>query len=587
MTANVNISNSAQAMAKQNKYDQQHQRRINAYLQSVDEIYREAAKEAAALGVSIDNFNPDRLFSFDDYPKTKKRLDALLETLKTELSAVIINGVKSEWTLANNKNNELCRQVFGDNIGRLTQAQYRRYFSTNGAARDAFLQRKEGGLKLSDRVWKYTTQFKSEIELGLDVGIRGGLSAQKLAQQLQSFLQHPDMLFRRVRDEHGQLQLSKRAAAYHPGRGVYRSSYRNARRLAATETNMAYRSADYERWQQLDFIVGIQIEPSKTNHPVPDICDDLAGKYPKDFKWTGWHPHCRCHALTIRKTMKELEEDTQRILRGEEPTTGSVNEVKDLPENFKGWLTDNESRLQRSASLPYFMTDNPQYTGITPQMTGLGGFTGTKLGRQATKEAMRAYASTKPTVLSAEQRANIDEIAAAFDTTATPMTFQQANNGLANSGFGKTLLYAQNCQSSVVVHEARLRGLNVTALPYSAAAASVQYKLGENTALAWRTVKGKTPTVTKLTGKTSEELFGKLDKQTKAVGRYHIGINISDTEGHIIAAERFADGRMFYYDTQNGKFLNIREYAVESFEVLKVDKLLLAPDIIRAIARRL
>jgi len=347
--------------SKQNKYDRTHQSRLNAYLRAVEEIYQEAAKEAAAIGLSIDDFNPDRLFSFSDYPSTRKKVDSLLESLKTDLSAVIINGVKSEWTLANRKNNELCRQVFGDKINRLTQAQYRRYFSTNGAAREAFLQRKENGLRLSDRVWNYTNQFKAEIELGLDIGIRGGLSAQKLARQLQDFLKHPDMLFRRVRNEHGQLQLSKRAAAYHPGRGVYRSSYKNARRLAVTECNMAYRTADYERWQQLDFVVGIQIEPSKTNHPIPDICDDLAGKYPKDFKWTGWHPHCRCHALSILKTMDELAADAKRILNGKEPTEGSVNEVTDLPDCFKGWVNDNADRIafaRSNGTLPYFLKDN-------------------------------------------------------------------------------------------------------------------------------------------------------------------------------------------------------------------------------------
>ena len=46
---------------------------------------------------------------------------------------------------------------------------------------------------------------------------------------------------------------------YHPGQGVYRSSYKNARRLAVTETNMAYRTSDYLRWQQMEFVVGIRV----------------------------------------------------------------------------------------------------------------------------------------------------------------------------------------------------------------------------------------------------------------------------------------------------------------------------------------
>ena len=41
-------------------------------------------------------------------------------------------------------------------------------------------------------------------------------------------------------------------------RGVYRSSYNNARRLAATETNIAYRTADHLRWQQMDFVISLR-----------------------------------------------------------------------------------------------------------------------------------------------------------------------------------------------------------------------------------------------------------------------------------------------------------------------------------------
>lgn len=354
-----------------NKYDKQHLRNLTAYERQVDAIYRAAVKEAAALGLSIRDLDPTRLFSFSDYPITRKRLESLLESLKSGLSAVIVNGVNHEWTLANNKNNELCRQVFGDNVGKLSNAQYRRYFKNNEEARDAFLARKVQGLNLSDRVWKYTNQFKEEIELGLDIGLRSGKAAERLQKDLQLFLQHPDMLFRRVRDEHGQLVLSKRAAAYHPGRGVYRSSYKNARRLAATETNIAYRSADFARWQDLDFVVGIRVVRSN-NHPVEDICDELSapvgskavkgqGCYPKDFKFTGWHPHCRCHAETILKTEEEMMRDNERLLKGEEPLKESVNTVTDVPQEFKDWLKDNKERAKRSTSVPYFISDNEKY----------------------------------------------------------------------------------------------------------------------------------------------------------------------------------------------------------------------------------
>ena len=347
-------------MPRLNKWERQHLKNLLSYQAMIEEIYNTAAREAAAIGVSIHKINPNRAFSFADYPSTARRIETLLESLKLGLQTVIVNGVRSEWTLANNKNNELCNQVFGDNVGKLPQAAYRKYFSSNPEALEAFTQRKVAGLRLSDRVWNYTNQFKDEIEMGLDVGIRDGLSADEMSRQLRTFLKYPDKLFRRVRDKYGKLQLSKRAAAFHPGQGVYRSSYKNARRLAATESNIAYRTADYLRWQELDFVVGILIEPSKSNHE-PDICDDLKGRYPKDFKWTGWHPHCRCHALTILKTKQEMARDTQRILQGEEPLSESVNQVSAIPDVFNAWIDENRERAKGWASMPYFVRDNPQY----------------------------------------------------------------------------------------------------------------------------------------------------------------------------------------------------------------------------------
>jgi hypothetical protein len=183
-----------------------------------------------------------------------------------------------------------------------------------------------------------------------------------MARDLKQYLQYPDKLFRRVRDEHGVLHLSKAAKQFHPGQGVYRSSFKNARRLAATETNMAYRSSDYERYQQLDFIVGIEVALSN-NHtlngvPFTDICDDLKGKYPKTFKFTGWHPLCRCHVLTLLKTEEELDADFEARLAGEEPDTESVNTVHDVPQGFKDWIDKNGDRIKSAKSLPYFIKDN-------------------------------------------------------------------------------------------------------------------------------------------------------------------------------------------------------------------------------------
>lgn len=350
-------------MPKPTDYDKTHLRNMAAIGTRIDRIFKKATEEAAKIGVSIKAALPDdRIFSFADFPETKKQIERLLTALQQSMETTIVNGVRSAWTLSNNKNNALVSRIFGDRVGDLSKEQYRRYFSTNGDALEAFLQRKEQGLNLSDRVWRYTTEFKREIELGLDLGIRTGESAAEMTRSLRQYLQHPDKLFRRVRDKHGNLKLSKAAKAFHPGRGVYRSSYKNARRLAATETNIAYRTSDHLRWQQMEFVVGIEIKLSN-NHtlngvPLTDICDTLKGKYPKDFKFVGWHPHCRCHAVTVLKTDDEMAEDTRRILDGKEPTKTSTNTVRDVPPAFKSWVEDHAERIELGGNLPYFLQDN-------------------------------------------------------------------------------------------------------------------------------------------------------------------------------------------------------------------------------------
>jgi len=119
----------------------------------------------------------------------------------------------------------------------------------------------------------------------------------------------------------------------------------------------------------MDFVVGMEVRLSGNHtclghdgksHAFYDICDELKGRYPKDFKFTGWHPNCRCYAISILKTEEEMAEDTRRILAGEEPiaSTESVNAVTDMPSNFNGWVTENTERIERAkkqGTLSYFL----------------------------------------------------------------------------------------------------------------------------------------------------------------------------------------------------------------------------------------
>ena len=114
---------------------------------------------------------------------------------------------------------------------------------------------------------------------------------------------------------------------------MYRSSYQNALRLARTEVNQAYRYADVQRIQNLDFVVGIEIKRSNTYYDC-DICENLKGRYPKDFEFVGWHPNCRCSVSTILATREEF---INYLETGE---LKSKNEITRYPKDYKGYRKD-------------------------------------------------------------------------------------------------------------------------------------------------------------------------------------------------------------------------------------------------------
>ncbi len=70
------------------------------------------------------------------------------------------------------------------------------------------------------------------------------------------------------------------------------------------------------------------------------------------------------------------------------------------------------------------------------------------------------------------------------------MTWKEADNKNTNPNFKPNTTTADNCQACVVVHKARLRGIDVTALPYSENNDAF-VKLGDNFEIAWISPKTK------------------------------------------------------------------------------------------------
>ena len=324
-------------------------KRIAKYVMLVESIYEDLNLEAAKIvGITDFTIDSDRPFMWSDYPQTRKRIRDLQERFVEDIGAVIYSGTSEEWKNSNEVQDLLANKVlqtYGATIGK---EKYEILYQPNNDALKAFQQRKDKGFTISDKLWNQSTLYKQELEEAISCAIQKGTSAITLSKQISKYLLDFPQLQKDYKERFGK---ASRAID---------CEYRSIR-LAASEINMAYRQAENLRWQQMDFVVGYEIKLSN-NHtcngkPFQDICDILAGKYPKDFQWTGWHPLCRCYKIPILKTEEEFWEWDGRS----EATTASVNEVKDVPDAFKKWINENIQRAKSWDSAPYFIRDNDKY----------------------------------------------------------------------------------------------------------------------------------------------------------------------------------------------------------------------------------
>lgn len=526
----------------------------------------------------------------------ERAVDRELLSLEAMLKANISAFQVDAWDRSNTKNDDFIRKyIEGMSI---STAAKEGMFTHNLTALKALQKNVDAnGLSLSDRVWSITQQTKSQIEFYLDSGVAVGRNANGISSDVRQMLHNPDKRFRRVRNGKGNLVPSRPMKDYHPGQGVYRSAYMNALRTSATTTNIAYRSADYERWSKQDFVLGIEVQRSGNHKGACNICDAMVGKYPKTFKFTGWHPFCICYATPI---VMEPEELTDYLLTDKVPERLVIKEV---PETVQSFVNDNKQQLSKA----FWMRDNFTTEGtplriLTPLIS--------------VKESPRA----KP-----KRIKNDDEKAAIqqrwnnrairnFNQTrieqklglkkAGEMTFEEANELRGNINYGRGREYGINCQSCVVANELRRRGYNVTAMPNLKKAGNIPYELSRKTEMAWiDPVTMKTPLkkraggqyvdVYKLKTKTLKQVNLELEEITKEIGRYHINFVWKGCKsGHIITIEKLSDGKMMLYDPQTGKMENWKDLSKNislkyGVSVLRVDNLLVNTDIIDGIVKRL
>ena len=316
-------------------------KRLLQYVAQVQSIYDMANRKMAEIAVST-GYDGTEVFSFKDYPEFAEAVKDVQAQFVSEMRTTIYRGTGEEWRQSNLIQDLLAEKVLKSYSAQVHGKRYKQYFQTNSDALKAFQNRADKGMNLSAKLWNQSALYKEEMEAAISTAIQKGMSAQTLSKRLSVYLEDFPKLQKDYRERFGRACICNDCE--------YRSI-----RLARSEINMAYRTAEQTRWKQFDFIVGYEIKLSGS-HPHPDICDDLKGRYPKDFDWTGWHPNDMCYAIPIIMSEDEYWNEGDR--------SQSDEMITELPENFKDYVRDNKKRLmafEENGTSPYWYRDNREY----------------------------------------------------------------------------------------------------------------------------------------------------------------------------------------------------------------------------------
>lgn len=311
--------------------------RLNQYSYLVQTVYDTLNAEAARLALST-GYTGEREFRWSDYPQTQKRVADLQARFVGDIGSVVYAGTSREWKESNIMQDLLATKALKSYRAQVNGRRVKVYYQPNNDAMKAFQERADRGMNLSAKLWNQSGNYKQELEYAISAAIEKGMSAVTLSKRVSRYLNDFPALKADYKERYGHAVE------------CFDCEYRSIR-LARTEINMAYRTAEQKRWQQFDFVLGYEIKLSGS-HPVTDICDELKGRYPKDFHFVGWHPACMCYCVPILKTEDEFWADDD---------APSVNAVADVPQNFKEWIENNKQRVKYHTTVPYFVEDNPKY----------------------------------------------------------------------------------------------------------------------------------------------------------------------------------------------------------------------------------
>ena len=352
------------------------------YNKRLGRLYSDYVKKLISLGYGEDVLEDDALFSFDNFPNLKARLNDIFNDYFQNNVLCYKNGITDGVALAYNHDSAV--------LGGFSIMSNKALRAARNIAAETFISNRlnsKQGLNLAQTVWNYCQQTKSEFEMAMSNviadGFKKGTSAEEIGKQLRRYLNNPDMMYRRYHTVKVQKNGKKKDVVTwrrkriidgkvrfveepleKVGMGVYRSSRKNALRVARTEINSAYHKARNERWQNEPFVIGQWIHVSP-QHEIDDICNDLEGRYPKGFPWDGWHPSCTCTSDPILISGEEKKKFYDRLYAGED-MSGYISPytVNDVPDNYKKYIRDNAENIvnaQKRGKLAWHLVNSRKY----------------------------------------------------------------------------------------------------------------------------------------------------------------------------------------------------------------------------------
>lgn len=256
-------------------------------------LYQKAADDVGKLILS---YGPEAE-NVAMYYELRQQLEDRIRKLAEEASRIVSDTIGSEAARGIRSTAASVLEASHGIVGMLPSAEFGRIYTEAVRAMSVTID----GLELSAKIWRINQVTLQGMRELLLEGMLSGRSSSEIYRQMKMYLKL------------NKVNLSTKFwrdyfEKHPPGRGVYRSAWKNVLRVMRTETNRAFREGAQLYAQGKTWAKGMKFNLSSA-HPEPDICDDLAdqdsglgpGVYPVGSAPTSPHPHCFCY-LTVELT---------------------------------------------------------------------------------------------------------------------------------------------------------------------------------------------------------------------------------------------------------------------------------------------